>query len=304
MIGDPRGPMTPEEVEDLLKAELQGPLPQNTVYRMMATLGVWMSLPEQLDKALSVLSFRRRPDDDSAPYPLERELERILRLFKEARAFNTEMCARCKDAICDNDGHLHCKPRRDLEKARADLAANAKVLAQQNDLARQAELEREEALARLKKLDDAGTGYSQQTMDAVTQERDKMERAYHAEFDKREAIRAWWHEHVRVEGDQLTTTHEELEELRELIADWSFDEAVELRSKDRKVERLEIELEQARAELFTVNTAFDRVAVAHGKLENRLQQALEAADDCRLRTAEKGQYECPAFPYKNQAGGG
>jgi type I site-specific restriction endonuclease len=233
--------MTVEEVRELLTVCLHGPLPQETVYRMMATLAEWMDLPKQ-------------------------------------------------------------------------LAANAKMLAQQTDLARQAENERDEAMARLRELDEAGTGYSQQTMDAVVRERDALKRqlahyraedaipdstwqetldraleelekaraAYHAEFDKREGIRAWWKEHVYVPDfeEDLECEDESLEELRDLIADWSFDEAVELRSKDERIERLEIELEQARA----------------------------AADGCRFRRlpgprADTGQYECPAFPYKNQAGG-
>ena len=175
--------MTVEEVRELLTVCLHGPLPQETVYRMMATLAEWMDLPKQ-------------------------------------------------------------------------LAANAKMLAQQTDLARQAENERDEANRQL----------------------EEVRAAYHAEFDKREGIRAWWKEHVYVPDfeEDLECEDESLEELRDLIADWSFDEAVELRSKDRKVERLEIELDQARA----------------------------AADGCRLRSADEGQYECPAFPGKNQAGGG
>lgn len=45
-----RNPMTPEEVEELLKATLHGPLPQATVYRMMATLADWKGLAEARDK--------------------------------------------------------------------------------------------------------------------------------------------------------------------------------------------------------------------------------------------------------------
>lgn len=85
-MADPRvKPMTPEEVEELLKATLHGPLPQKTVYRMMATLAVWMDLPEQLDKALCVLTLRRRPDDTSPPYVLEREICRLLRQLEHFR---------------------------------------------------------------------------------------------------------------------------------------------------------------------------------------------------------------------------
>jgi hypothetical protein len=38
---DSRKPMTPEEVHELLTVCLHGPLPQNTIYRMMATLAEW-----------------------------------------------------------------------------------------------------------------------------------------------------------------------------------------------------------------------------------------------------------------------
>jgi hypothetical protein len=38
---DPRQPMTPAEVRDLLTSCIEGPLPQTTVYRMMATLADW-----------------------------------------------------------------------------------------------------------------------------------------------------------------------------------------------------------------------------------------------------------------------
>lgn len=40
-MDESRKPMTVEEVEDLLKVCLHGPLPQPTVYRMMATLAEW-----------------------------------------------------------------------------------------------------------------------------------------------------------------------------------------------------------------------------------------------------------------------
>jgi len=41
MDDDLRKPMTVEEVEELLRATLHGPLPHNTVQRMMATLAEW-----------------------------------------------------------------------------------------------------------------------------------------------------------------------------------------------------------------------------------------------------------------------
>jgi hypothetical protein len=41
MTEDPRKPMSHEEVHELLTACLHGPLPQTTIYRMMATLAAW-----------------------------------------------------------------------------------------------------------------------------------------------------------------------------------------------------------------------------------------------------------------------
>lgn len=41
-LGDPRIPMTEDEVHDLLTVCLHGPLPQHTVQRMLATLSAWL----------------------------------------------------------------------------------------------------------------------------------------------------------------------------------------------------------------------------------------------------------------------
>lgn len=173
----------------------------------MATLAVWKDLPEQLDKALSVLSLKRRSDDDSKPYALEQELARVLRQLAHYRA---------EDAIPDSTW--------------------------------------------------------EETLDRALEESEKARVGYRMEFAKREGIRSWWHEQVKVEGDQLATTHGGLEELRKLIADWSFDEAVKMRGEP-------------------------------GVLE-QIKQARKAAAICPLRSADTGRYECPAFPDKNQDGNG
>ncbi len=52
---DSRKPMTGEEVDDLLRATLHGPLPQNTVYRMMATLADWNTRLKDMFEAPSRL---------------------------------------------------------------------------------------------------------------------------------------------------------------------------------------------------------------------------------------------------------
>lgn len=44
-----RNPMSVEEVKELLTATLHGRLPEETVYRMMATLAEWMGLPEEIE---------------------------------------------------------------------------------------------------------------------------------------------------------------------------------------------------------------------------------------------------------------
>jgi len=49
MADDPRKPMTVEEVDDLLRATLHGPLPHKTMMRVMATLAEWKEQITQLE---------------------------------------------------------------------------------------------------------------------------------------------------------------------------------------------------------------------------------------------------------------
>lgn len=90
--GDVREPMTPREVRELLSATLHGPLPQKTVYRMMATLAEWMpaealarpeAAPEEQVKELRVAlkicqSFIGDGIDPQSVEYLLRVIERVL----------------------------------------------------------------------------------------------------------------------------------------------------------------------------------------------------------------------------------
>jgi hypothetical protein len=84
--------MTPEEVKELLSATLHGPLPQKTVYRMMATLGEWMDLPAKvadLEDQLARMKGARNQEMDQ-----RREVLRTL--------------ADCQER-CGSDGPEYCR---------------------------------------------------------------------------------------------------------------------------------------------------------------------------------------------------
>lgn len=64
-------PMTPEEVHDLLTATLHGPLPQETMNRIFATLAAWMPKPE-----VTFSEVTRLPDGSAfcaASFPLPKD---------------------------------------------------------------------------------------------------------------------------------------------------------------------------------------------------------------------------------------
>ena len=72
---------------------------------------------------------------------------------------------------------------------------------------------------------------------------EKLTGLYEKEFDKRVAIRKWWRSNLEVTEDgRLAIDDQALQDLRELIADHSFDEHMTLGTKDQRIYALKEEL--------------------------------------------------------------
>jgi len=70
----------------------------------------------------------------------------------------------------------------------------------------------------------------------------KITEFYEREFDKRTAIRRWWRSNTKIVKGLLTVDDQALADLRELIADHSFDEHMTLGTKDQRILALKEEL--------------------------------------------------------------
>jgi len=52
---DPRTPLTDEEIHEMLSMTMHGPPPTKTIYRMMATLYVYVELKKEIKKLMRTL---------------------------------------------------------------------------------------------------------------------------------------------------------------------------------------------------------------------------------------------------------
>jgi len=101
----------------------------------------------------------------------------------------------------------------------------------------------------------------------------RLTELYEREFDKRTAIRRWWRGNTKIVKNRLTVDDQALADLRELIADHSFDEAVDVRTKDQRIRALKEELAEKDDRISDLEAVLNSEKLQHEETRGYRQKA-------------------------------